>query len=359
MPAKPGAETLLWGDAKVFVTRARDAESWIYTRQTVKEFPDYWAADAKLANPIRLTEANPQQKDYAWSSGAQLVNYVSDKGDSLQGALYLPANYEAGKKYPTVVYIYEKLSQGLHSYAVPNETRAFNPSIYTSRGYAVFQPDIVYRINDPGMSSVWCVVPAVKAAIATGIVDPAKVGLHGHSWGGYQSSFLATQTGKLFSGIVTGAPLTDMISMYSSVSWNTGTADMAIFESSQGRFKGSYLDNHEAYIRNSPAFFVNRVETPVMILHNEKDGAVDFNQGITFFNSLREQDKDVIMLQYVGENHGLQLPKNQKDYTVRMQEYFDHYLKGLPAPDWMKEGIPRLKMEDHLKSRQKKPKTIS
>ncbi len=359
MPAKPGAETLLWDDAKVFVTRARDAESWVYTRQTVKEFPDYWAADAKLANPVRLTDANPQQKDYAWSSGAQLVNYVSDKGDSLQGALYLPANYEAGKKYPTVVYIYEKLSQGLHSYAVPNETRAFNPSIYTSRGYAVFQPDIVYRINDPGMSSVWCVVPAVKAAIATGIVDPAKVGLHGHSWGGYQSSFLATQTGKLFSGIVTGAPLTDMISMYNSVYWNTGTADMAIFESSQGRFKGSYLDNHEAYIRNSPAFFVNRVETPVMILHNEKDGAVDFNQGITFFNSLREQDKDVIMLQYVGENHGLQLPKNQKDYTVRMQEYFDHYLKGLPAPDWMKEGIPRLKMEDHLKSRQKKPKTIS
>ncbi|MSR03550.1 MAG: S9 family peptidase [Gemmatimonadetes bacterium] len=359
IPAKPGAEMLLADDAKFLVNRARDAETWVYTRQTVRDFPDYWVADAKLANPVRLTDANPQQKDYAWSSGAQLVNYVSEKGDSLQGALYLPANYEPGKKYPTVVYIYEKLSQGLHSYAVPNETRAFNPSIYTSRGYAVFQPDIVYRINDPGMSSVWCVVPAVKAAIATGIVDPAKVGLHGHSWGGYQSSFLATQTGKLFSGIVTGAPLTDMISMYNSVYWNTGTADMAIFETSQGRFKGSYLDNHEAYIRNSPAFFVKQIETPVMILHNEKDGAVDFNQGITFFNSLREQDKDVIMLQYVGENHGLQLPKNQKDYTVRMQEYFDHYLKGLPAPDWMKEGVPRLKMEEHLKSRQKKPKAIS
>ncbi len=116
---------------------------------------------------------------------------------------------------------------------MPNETRAFNPSVYTSRGYAVFQPDIVYRVNDPGMSSVWCVVPAVKAAIATGIVDPDKVGLQGHSWGGYQSSFLATQTGKLFAGIVTGAPLTDMISMYNSVYWNTGTADMAIFESFQ------------------------------------------------------------------------------------------------------------------------------
>jgi dipeptidyl aminopeptidase/acylaminoacyl peptidase len=242
---------------------------------------------------------------------------------------------------------------------VPNETRAFNPSVYTSRGYAVFMPDIVYKLNDPGMSSVWCVVPAVKAAIATGIVDPAKVGLHGHSWGGYQSSFLATQTGKLFAGIVTGAPLTDMISMYNSVYWNTGTADMAIFESSQGRFKGSYIENRDAYIRNSPAFFADKVETPVMILHNEKDGAVDFNQGITWFNTLREQEKEVIMLQYVGENHGLQLPKNQKDYTIRMTEYFDHFLMGKPAPEWMLNGIPRLKMEEHLKARQKKDKIAS
>jgi dienelactone hydrolase len=358
-PNRPGAESLLWDDAKFFVSRARDADVWVYTRQTFQQFPDYWTAAGSFASPTRLTDANPQQAEYAWSAGARLIDYVSEKGDSLQASLYLPANYEPGKRYPTVVYIYEKLSQTLHSYAVPNETRAFNPSVYTSRGYAVLQPDIVYRVNDPGMSSVWCVVPAVKAAIATGIVDPAKVGLHGHSWGGYQSAFLSTQTGKLFSGIVSGAPLTDMISMYLSVYWNTGTADMAIFESSQGRFKGSYLDHYDAYVRNSPAFFVNKVETPIMILHNEKDGAVDFNQGITFFNSLREQEKDVIMLQYVGENHGLQQPQNQKDYTMRMQEYFDHYLRGLPAPDWMKQGIPRLEMEKHLKARLKKPKVIS
>jgi dipeptidyl aminopeptidase/acylaminoacyl peptidase len=353
-PGKAGAEVLLWDDAKFFVTRARNADVWVFTRQTFREFPDYYVAERTFTAPRRLTDANPQQAEYAWSAGTQLVNYVSDKGDSLQGALFLPAHYEAGKKYPTMVYIYEKLSQSLHQYAVPNETRAFNPSVYTSRGYAVFMPDIVYKINDPGMSSVWCVVPAVKAAIATGVVDPAKIGLHGHSWGGYQSSFLATQTGKLFAGIVTGAPLTDMISMYNSVYWNTGTADMAIFESSQGRFTGSYIDNRDAYIRNSPAFFADKVETPVMILHNEKDGAVDFNQGITWFNTLREQEKDVIMLQYVGENHGLQLPKNQKDYTIRMTEYFDHFLMGKPAPDWLKDGIPRIKMEEHLKARQKK-----
>ena len=356
--AKPGATSLVWDDAKFNFTRARDAEVWLHTRQTVKDFPDYWVTTDGFAAPRRLTTANPQQRDYAWSSGARLVDYVTDKGDSLQGALYLPANYEPGKKYPTVVYIYEKRSQNLHSYSVPNETQAFNASVYTSRGYAVFQPDIVYKVNDPGMSAVWAVVPAVKAAIATGIVDSANVALHGHSWGGYQTAFLVTQT-NIFKSAIAGAALTDMVSMYSSVYWNTGGGNMAIFESSQGRFKGNFLDNYDAYIRNSPAFHANKITTPLLLLHNERDGAVDFNQGITFFNTLRELGKDVVLLQYVGENHGLAQPKNQKDYTVRMREFFDFYLKGETAPDWLKDGIPRLKMEEHLKARKKTDKIAS
>jgi len=355
---KAGATSLVWDDAKYNFARARNADTWVFTRQTVKEFPDYWTTAGGFASPRRLTNANPQQSEYAWSSGARLVDYVTDKGDSLQGALYLPANYEAGKKYPTVVYIYEKRSQFLHSYSIPNETQAFNASVYTSRGYAVFQPDIVYKVNDPGMSAVWAVVPAVKAAIATGIVDSANIALHGHSWGGYQTAFLVTQT-NIFKSAIAGAALTDMVSMYSSIYWNTGGADMAIFESSQGRFKGNFLENYDAYIRNSPAFHADKIKTPLMLLHNERDGAVDFNQGITFFNTLRELGKDVVMLQYVGENHGLAQPRNQKDYTIRMREYFDYYLKGAPAPDWLKEGIPRLKMDEHLKSRQKKTEKIA
>ena len=355
---KAGATPLVWDDAKYNFARARNADTWVFTRQTVKEFPDYWTTAGGFASPRRLTNANPQQSEYAWSSGARLVDYVTDKGDSLQGALYLPANYEPGKKYPTVVYIYEKRSQFLHSYSIPNETQAFNASVYTSRGYAVFQPDIVYKVNDPGMSAVWAVVPAVKAAIATGIVDSANIALHGHSWGGYQTAFLVTQT-NIFKSAIAGAALTDMVSMYSSIYWNTGGADMAIFESSQGRFKGNFLENYDAYIRNSPAFHADKIKTPLMLLHNERDGAVDFNQGITFFNTLRELGKDVVMLQYVGENHGLAQPRNQKDYTIRMREYFDYYLKGAPAPDWLKEGIPRLKMDEHLKSRQKKTEKIA
>jgi acetyl esterase/lipase len=139
--------------------------------------------------------------------------------------------------------------------------------------------------------------------------------------------------------------------MYASIYWNTGGADAAIFESSQGRFKGNFLENYDAYIRNSPVFHADKVHTPLMILQNDKDGAVDFNQGITYFNTLRQLGKEVVFLEYVGENHGLAKPVNQRDYAMRMAEYFDHYLKGAPAPEWLQNGIPRLKMEAHLLAR--------
>ena len=211
-------------------------------------------------------------------------------------------------------------------------------------------PDITYKINDPGMSAVWSVLPALDAAIDTGVIDPDNVGLHGHSWGGYQPSFLVTQTDK-FAAAVAGAPLTNMISMYSSIYWNSGGGNMAIFESSQGRFTGDYLEATDAYIRNSPVFFADRVQTPLIILHNDQDGAVDWNQGIEYYNTLRRLGKDVVMLQYVGENHGLRVPANQKDYTVRMREFFDHHLKGADAPAWLLEGVPHLKMDAHLEER--------
>jgi dipeptidyl aminopeptidase/acylaminoacyl peptidase len=348
--AKGGATVVSWEDNKVDYRKARDADAWFFTRQTVVKYPDVYAADAGLANERRLTDANPQQKNVLWSSGSRLVDYVCQHGDTLQGALYLPANYEPGKQYPTLTYIYEKLSQGLHAYPQPNATRYANPAVYTSRGYAFFQPDITYKLDDPGRSAVSCVVPAVKAAIATGIVDPARVGLQGHSWGGYQTSFITTQT-DIFKTAIAGAPLTDMVSMFSSVYWNSGSANQPIFISSQGRFTDSYARNPDPYIRNSPNRFAQNLKIPFMILHNDRDGAVDFNQGITYYNTLRELGKDVVLLEYVGENHGLSRNANQKDYAVRMQEWFDTFLRDMPAPDWLKDGVPRLKMEEHLRDR--------
>jgi dipeptidyl aminopeptidase/acylaminoacyl peptidase len=350
-PMKGGAKVISWEDAKVTYRRARDTDTWVYARQTVVKYPDWYAADGGLKNERRLTDVNPQQKDVAWTPGARLIDYSCDNGGGKhQAILYLPAGYEKGKTYPMLTYIYEKLSQEYNVYTEPNATRYSNPSVFTSRGYAFLKPDIVYHVNDPGRSATWCIVPAVKAAIATGIVDAGRVGLQGHSWGGYQTAFVTTQT-KIFKTAVAGAPLTDMVSMAGSVYWNTGGADNAIFIASQGRFTGGPNDVPEAYIRNSPQQFAQNLSNPLMILHDDRDGAVDFNQGITYYNHLRNLGKDVVLLEYVGENHGLARPANQKDYALRMTEWFDTFLRDQPAPDWLKDGVPRIKMEDHLKER--------
>jgi dienelactone hydrolase len=349
---RPGATRLLWDDAEFGgLAKAKNADVYVYTRETYKDYPNYHVADKDLRGGVKLTHANPQQDKFAWSDGRILINYTSAKGAKLQGALYLPANYEKGKRYPTIVYIYEKLSSGLNRYATPTAT-GFNRTVYTNKGYAVLMPDIVYQVNDPGQSAVWCVLPALEAAIATGVVDRERVGLHGHSWGGYQTSFLITQT-DAFKAAVAGAPLTNLVSMYSSIYWNTGSANQPIFESSQGRFTGGYWDNLDAYVRNSPVYHAKNVKTPLLLLHNDKDGAVDFNQGIEYFNALRRLGKPVVMLQYKGENHGLARPANQRDYMVRMQEFFDHHLLGREAPAWLREGVPHLKLDEHLKERAK------
>ncbi|MDY3552814.1 prolyl oligopeptidase family serine peptidase [Gemmata sp. JC717] len=350
-PSKTGVSVLAWSDHGYNPpSKARKADTFVFMRQSTTESADLYITDGTFKDPKKVTDSNPQQKDYKWSAGAKLIEYKGVGGKRLQGALFLPADYEPGKKYPTIVYIYEKLSQNIHRYQAPGTWGV--GSVHASNGYAVLMPDITYKLNDPGVSAVECILPALDAAVATGIVDNDKVALHGHSWGGYQTAFLVTQTNR-FKCAIAGAALTDLVSMYSSVYWNAGMANQPIFESSQGRFTGGYWEQQDAYIRNSPVYHATKVTTPLLLLHNDKDGAVDFTQGVEYYNTLRRLQKPVVMLQYKGENHGLAKPENRKDYAVRMKEFFDHHLKGSQAPDWWIEGVPHLKMEDHLKSRPK------
>jgi dipeptidyl aminopeptidase/acylaminoacyl peptidase len=343
---------LVWEDASVRLAgKAKNADVYQMTKETFTIATNVYVAAGDFSKAKKVTDSNPQQADYLWSAGAKLIDYKTTTGEPMQAAVFLPADYKPGTKYPTVVYIYERLTQNLHNYVAPGSW-GLNPSIYTSNGYVVLMPDIRYRLNDPGVSAVECVIPALDAAIAAGYVDGSKVGLQGHSWGGYQTAFLVTQTDR-FKAAIAGAPLTDLVSMYSSVYWNSGSANQPIFESSQGRFTGGYWEQQEAYIRNSPVYHATKVKTPLVILHNDKDGAVDFTQGVEYFNTLRRLGKPVVMLQYKGENHGLVVPANRRDYSTRMKEFFDHHLTGAKSPDWWTDGVPHLKMDEHLKGRAK------
>ena len=352
-PDKPGVEMLVWDDASFSrLSKLKDQPVYWFSRSTRKEPTGFHIGGPDLDDPLQLTDLSEQREKFKWSEGVKLINYTNDQGDKLQGALHLPANYIEGKKYPTIVYMYEKLSQTANRFDSPR-TGGFSAAIYTSNGYAVFNPDIIFQINDPGMSSKDCILAGLDAAIESGVVDPERVGLHGHSWGGYQTAFLITQTDR-FKAAVAGAPLTNLISMYSSIYWNSGSANQPIFESRQGRFKGGYWDNLDAYARNSPVYFAEQVTTPLLLLHNDEDGAVDWNQGIEYFNTLRRLGKPVVMLQYVGENHGVRKPENRKDYSYRMLDFFNHHLKDIAPPQWWADGIKHLEMKDHIKDYRKK-----
>jgi len=323
--------------------RAEDAEVFTFITQKADESPNVYAVDASFSNPIQLTDTNPQQEDYKWGH-TELVDFVNAKGHPLQGRLLYPADYEEGKQYPMIVYIYELRSQSLHSYSMPSRTNAYNQRRFSSEGYFVFEPDIVYRLRDPGMSAVEALVPAVEAVVATGMVDPERIGLTGHSWGAYQTSFVVTQT-DIFSAAVAGAPLTNMISMYNSMYWNSGGTDATIFEISQGRFPQPYWEDMEKYIQNSPVFQAENINTPLMVAFGDEDGAVDFNQGVELYNTMRRLQKEFVLLVYDGENHGLRLKQNQLDYANRTHDWFNYYLRDRAPASWITDGIPFLEKE--------------
>lgn len=223
--------------------KVKNADKFVYSIESSQKAPEIYISDKALKQEQKLTENAANQSNYGLSAGTKLISYVSDNGDTLQATLYLPADYVAGKAYPNITYIYERLTDEKNSFTNPAYPGGgFNRAMYTSNGYAVLMPDIKYKLNDPGMSAVACVIPAVKEAIKTGIVDADNIAIHGHSWGGYQTSFLITQT-DMFKAAVAGAPLTNMISMYSLIYWNSGSSNQPIFESSQGRLTTGYWDN--------------------------------------------------------------------------------------------------------------------
>jgi dipeptidyl aminopeptidase/acylaminoacyl peptidase len=321
-------------------TKARDADVVVFTESKFDEFPNLWVSDTKFANPQKVSDANPQQSEYIWGK-AERIQYINGDGKTLSAMLIKPENFDPTKKYPMMVYIYEELSEGLHGYRAPAPGTSINITRYVSNGYIVLQPDIVYETGYPGPSAMKCVIPAINTVVAQGYIDPKRIGIQGHSWGGYQITYMITQT-NMFAAVEAGASVSNMISAYGGIRYGTGMVREFQYEKTQSRIGSTPWDAPLQFIENSPIFWIERIHTPYLTIHNDQDDAVPWTQGIEFFTAMRRLGKEAYMFTYNGEPHGLRNRDNMKHWTVHMDEFFDHYLLNKPRPEWMDKGVPFL-----------------
>ncbi|AGA79305.1 alpha/beta hydrolase family protein [Echinicola vietnamensis] len=342
-------EELIFTDHRYYgLEKAKAADEVIVRRSTFQEYPDVYATDLDMGALTQLSHANPQQKEINWGT-VELTEFMTLKGDSLQGMIYKPEDFDPNKKYPLMVYFYERRSDSFHNYISPAPSASIiNISYFVSNGYVVFVPDIKYDIGHPGKSAYDCIVPGVMSVVEKGYVDTDNMAIQGQSWGGYQVAYLITQT-DMFKAAGAGAPVANMTSAYGGIRWGSGMSRMFQYEQTQSRIGGTLWEKPMEYIENSPLFFADQVNTPVLIMHNDKDGAVPWYQGIEFFMSLKRNRTPAWLLVYNGEDHNLRKRKNRKDLSIRLSQFFDHYLKGAPAPLWMTEGLPAVEKGRTLK----------
>jgi dipeptidyl aminopeptidase/acylaminoacyl peptidase len=339
------------------ITKARNADRVVFTLARFEEFPDLWVSDTTFKDMKKVSNANPQQAEYVWGK-SELMQYINADGKKLRAILTKPENFDPSKKYPLMVYIYEELSEGLHSYRAPNPGTSINITRYVSNGYVVLQPDIVYDTGYPGESAEKCVIPAVNTVVAQGYIDPKRIGIQGHSWGGYQITHLITRT-NMFAAVQAGASVSNMVSAYGGIRWGTGMSRAFQYEKTQSRIGAPPWDAPLQFIENSPIFWVEKVQTPYLTIHNDQDDAVPWYQAIEFFSAMRRLGKEAYFFNYNGEPHGLRNRDNQKHWTVHMDEFFDHFLLGKAKPEWMQKGVPYLERGRRDVSDMFKPKVTA
>jgi dipeptidyl aminopeptidase/acylaminoacyl peptidase len=303
-------------------TRAKDADVLTLTASRFDQFPDLWVTSGDFRELKRMSNGDAQRAQFNWGTG-ELIAFRNADGVPLKGLL---------------------LTQGLHSFRNPAPGTSINPTFYVSNGYLVYMPDIIYTVGYPGASALKCVLPGIQGVVDRGYVDENAIGIQGHSWGGYQIAYMVTQTNR-FRAAAPGALVSNMTSAYSGIRWGTGLPRQFQYERTQSRIGGSLWDYPLRFLDNSPVFRADRVQTPLLMIHNDEDDAVPWYQGIEFYLALRRLGKEAYLFSYNGEKHGLRKRINQKDYTRRLQEFFDHFLKGAPAPEWMEKGIPYLQRE--------------
>ncbi|WP_336837610.1 prolyl oligopeptidase family serine peptidase [Sphingobacterium siyangense] len=327
--------------AKTFknISSSADQQTILYSKEDYINSPNIYTNTIKFKDELQLSNINQQQANYNWGT-AELVHWTTPEGNQAEGIFYKPENFDPAKKYPIIAYFYEKLSDGLYTYQPPAPTPSrLNIPYFVSNEYLVFAPNISYKTGHPGKSAEEYINSGMRYLAQNAWVDSTKMGIQGQSWGGYQVAHLITRT-NMYAAAWTGAPVVNMTSAYGGIRWQTGMSRQFQYEHTQSRIGKTLWEAPELYIENSPLFHLDKVKTPVVIMANDNDGAVPWYQGIEMFTALRRLNKPVWMLNYNGDEHNLMLRQNRKDIQIREQQFFDHFLKGAPAPAWMKKGVP-------------------
>jgi len=324
------------------IIKSKETPTLLFSASNYLVYPDLLLTDTTFKTVEKISNTNPQQSEYLWGK-VELFKWKDEKGKEQKGLLYLPENFDPKQKYPMIVYYYEKYTQDINRHYIPNPSRSvINFPLYNSNGYVIFIPDLSYKIGMPGKSALEIVLSGTKAILKKGFVDKNKLGLQGQSWGGYQTAYFVTQT-NMFKAAMAGAPVSNMTSAYGGIRWESGLNRIFQYEQGQSRIGGTLWDKFDKYIENSPLFFANKVQTPLLIMANDNDGAVPYQEGIQYFVALRRLNKPVWLLNYNGDAHNLLQWPNRVDLSIRMMQFFDHFLKDKPAPIWMKDGIPAIK----------------
>lgn len=343
-PAVP--KRLLGGEYRLSTpVKAADAKTVVYTKETFDTFPDLLVSDLTFQDSTRISDANPQQAEFLWGS-AELYQWTSLDGRKLEGIVYKPEGFDPSRKYPMIVQFFHKSSDQLFYHRTPEFNRSrIDYHYFVSNGYIVFNPDIHFDAGYIGESAYKSIMPGLTALVDEGFVDPKRIGAQGHSYSGYQIAYLVTRT-NMFACVEAGAPVVDFFSAYGGIRWASGRNRAAQYEHDQTL--ATIWEAPLRFLENSPLFAMDKVTTPVLIMHNDNDGAVPWYQGIEYFIALRRMQKPVWLLNYNGEGHSLGKMQNRKDFQIRLSQFFAHYLKDTPMPQWMHTGVPAVEKDHNL-----------
>lgn len=319
--------------------KAKNSDLVSYRISTVSTYPDLVFDNLDFKAPKQITNANPQQQDFNWAN-VELVKWKTKDAVELEGLLYTPENIDINGSYPMIVYYYELNSENIHRHWTPKPTASIVfPTEYCSGGYVIFIPDIRYKPGYPAQSAYDCIMSGTDYVLSKyKFIDSTRMGLQGQSWGGYQSAQLITMTTR-YKAAMAGAPVSNMFSAYGGIRWSSGMSRQFQYEHSQSRIGATIWEKPELYTLNSPIFGLPKVKTPLMIMHNDNDGAVPWYQGIELFMGLRRLKKPVWLLNYNGDEHNLMNEAHRRDLSIKMRQFFDFYLNNGEMPKWMSEGI--------------------